>query len=81
MEPPADAPPQTAAAPGGPDPFRPNVSRHAVRLGPTAWTDLLAAFGGMEAAGVAFDRFEAQRARRSAGELTDWPGDDDHCRA
>ena len=67
-----------AAAPGA-GPFRPNVSRRAVRLGDTAYEDLARAFGGNAAALVAIDRFRYLRALRERGALTDWPdGEDDY---
>jgi hypothetical protein len=68
-------PPRYAVRPDG----GPNVSRHAVTLGPTAFVDMAIAFGGQRPAASAYNRFLAQRARRAAGRLTDWPdGEDDY---
>jgi hypothetical protein len=72
---PAPVAPRHALRPAG----GPNVSRHAVALGPTAFRDLQAAFGGQRGAASAYNRFLALRARRAAGRLTDWPaGEDDY---
>jgi hypothetical protein len=69
------APPRYPVRPDG----APNVSRHAVTLGPTAFTDLAIAFGGQRPAAAVYNRFLVQRARRAAGRLTDWPaGEDDY---
>jgi hypothetical protein len=70
---------QAPAATPAAGPFRPNVSRRAVRLGDTAYEDLARAFGGNAAALVAIDRFRYLRALRERGALTDWPdGEDDY---
>ena len=72
---PAPVAPRHALRPAG----GPNVSRHAVALGPAAFRDLQAAFGGQRGAAAAYNRFLALRARRAAGRVTDWPaGEDDY---
>ena len=55
--------PRYAFRPGG----GPNVSRHTIAPGPTAFRDLQEAFGSQRGDASAYNRFLALRARRAAG--------------